>query len=123
MTEHTNPADAMRDVGLFELHDSLASLLREVAVFLEKHRIAEVVDFSQRHEPSRGWQAELELHPADFLRVLSGYPMPIQITPQARGGALLLQTDLRAATVSATLPLNAVEAYIQDGALVIGRAS
>jgi|JI7StandDraft_1071085.scaffolds.fasta_scaffold861377_2 hypothetical protein len=116
---HHDEADAIRAVGLFDLHDHLAGLLKAVAAFLEQHRISAPVSYAHRHSESRGWQADLELRPADFQRVLRDYPMPVTIEPHpGQPGALWLRTELRAGTLSASLPLPSAGLMRAEGLVI-----
>lgn len=109
--------DRIRAVGLFDLHEDLSGLLRAVADFFETHGVRSPVSFGQRFDPSRGWLADIALTPADFLRILQGYPMPVRITPGE--GSLALETDLRAGVLRCTLPLHKLQAHVTDGGLLL----
>jgi hypothetical protein len=120
MSQAMDEAAAIRAVGLFDLHESLSGLLKAVSAFLDQHRIASPVAYAHRHSGARGWQADLELTPADFLRVLRDYPMPVRIElrPDLEG-ALRLHTDLRAGTLSTTVAISALVGQVRAEGLVL----
>jgi hypothetical protein len=111
-------AERIRAMGMFDLQDTLPGLLSALADFFTRHRVAAPVGVTWRQDPSRGWQAEIELTAADYLRIVEGYPMPTAV--RTAGDQLHLETELRAARLVAHLPLAASQAHISGGALVVG---
>lgn len=118
MSSPNADAERIRAIGMFDLQDTLPGLLSALADFFTRHRIAAPVGVSWRQDPSRGWQAEIELTTADYLRIVDGYPMPTAV--RAAGDQLHLETELRAARLVAHLPLGALQAHVSGGALVLG---
>jgi hypothetical protein len=120
MPTPTEDAERIRAIGLFDLQETLPGLLQALADFFTRHRVAAPVDVSWRRDPSRGWQAEIELSAADYLRVVEGYPMPTSVS--ATTEHLRLETELRAARLIAHLPFSAAQGHISGGALVLALA-
>jgi hypothetical protein len=121
MPNPSEDAERIRAIGLFDLQDTLPGLLHALADFFTRHRVAAPVEVSWRRDPSRGWQAEIELTAADYLRVVEGYPMPTTARPS--GEQLRLETELRAARLIAHLPLAEAQAHVSGGALVLSLAT
>lgn len=123
MTDTPSDAERMQRVGLFNTHETLAGLLREVAAFLDQHGIASPHRFEHHRHANRGWQVELALAPADFLRILTDYPMPIRFDlVQEEADAprrVRLETDVRAGRLSTVIPLHQLAGRITSEGLLL----
>lgn len=120
MTQPQTPpiVERLRALGLFDLQQHLAGLLREVADFLQRHHVATPLRFEHRHDPSRGWVAEIELTPADFQRVFQDWPMPVKAWHDQEG-RLHLEAELRAGRLRCVIPVNEVEARMTPNGVII----
>lgn len=117
MSTQQTDAERMREVGLFDLPQTLPELLKAVADFFERHDITEPETFQYTKVPNRGWAAQLHLTPRDYLRVTHGYPLA-PVSTLSESGSLLLTTELRAGTVSTTVALDELTPSITaDGIL------
>ncbi|HMV65937.1 MAG TPA: hypothetical protein PKA64_03725 [Myxococcota bacterium] len=118
MTQPPPLVERLRALGLFDLQPQLAGLLREVAEFLQRHQIQHPLRFEHRHDPSRGWVADLELSSADFQRVFHDWPMPIKAYHDQEG-RLHLEAELRAGRLRCVVPIHEVEARMSPHGVVI----
>jgi hypothetical protein len=120
MTQAQTPplVERLRALGLFDLQPQLAGLLREVADFLQRHNVSTPLRFEHRHDPSRGWVADIELAPADFQRVFHDWPMPVKAWHDQEG-RLHLEAELRAGRLRCVVPINDVEARMTPHGVMI----
>ena len=121
MPHPNDDAEHIRAIGMFDLQDTLPGLLSALADFFTRHRIPTPVGVTWRQDPSRGWQAEIELTAPDYLRVVEGYPMPTAVS--AASDHLRLETELRAARLVTHLPIGQAKGQVSGGALVLSLAS
>lgn len=121
MSTPKTDAERMRAVGLFDLHGDLTGMLRAVADFFEQHGIDRPLSLAQHFDTQRGWVADIELTPTQFLAVLADYPMPVSLEPAAGedGTVLAMTCPLRAATLRATLPLTSAAAHVTAAGLLL----